>query len=585
MSTARSRYPELRALQIPDAEFAVCDVETTGLSADANRLTEIAVFRVANGEIVGSYSSLINPRQFISYEIQRLTGITNEMVYDAPELEDVMREVRDFMDGAVFVAHNAQFDRRFVDASLERCGLEPLETPTLCTARLARRLYPKQKRVSLGKIAAALGIHITKRHRAAGDAEATARMLIQFLRTLQDEFHMIEVDDILSFQHKSVYRISSPPKNIAGLKDTLDNLPHSSGVYFFYDRRGTILYIGKAKNLRKRVGSYFYHNAAHPEKIRRLVRSVRSITWENTETELSALLLESRSIKKHQPRFNSMLKRYRKYPFIRIDTADEFPRIGWTYEIEHDGAEYFGPFSSRFAVEDALDSINKLFHLRECEDALKPREDATPCMYYEIKRCSAPCALLSTKEEYLSEVEAVRLFLHGEHKEMMDVFIARMQRKSDALEFEEAALLRDRIEALERIIRQQRIMARSVLKQNLVIVTLARGTNVEVHLIKGGMLARQFLVDQKHINAKELRLSLEEIFYMEQAELFGGQQEDINEMRIIAAWCFSRRQDTIVVKADEHDSLDNLHQIVLEQVRLAGKDMSIAIDAREEARG
>ncbi len=557
-------------LQIHDTDFVVCDVETTGLDPQRKRLTEIALLRIRGGHVIDRYESLINPRQFIPQEVQRLTGITNEMVYTAPEAEEVMRVAREFIGDGVFVGHNVRFDRSFVDAALLRSGMEALQVPNLCTARLARRLIPTKGGKSLGAIARHYGIRIKKRHRAMGDAEATARVLLAFFSLLEEEFDLHSTAELLTFQNKQIYRITGAPKYFSRLQKNLSELPHAPGVYFFHDRRGGVLYIGKARDLKERVSSYFYHNIGHTEKIRRLVRGVHGITWKSMETELSALLAESRLIKQHQPSFNTMLKSYRRYPFIRIDRNDPWPTIGWCYDIEDDGAEYFGPFRSRFAVEDALDSINKLFMLRECEGSLKPDENKSPCLYHDIKRCGAPCAKLTGEEEYQREVEDIVLFLQGEHDEMMDRLRARMHRRSEDLDFEGAAVLRDRIAAVDTIIRQQRLMVQSVRKQHLVIVTLARGSSVEVHLIKSGMLAAQFMVDQKSIPQQQLRNRIEEVFYARQEELFQGRREDIDEMRIIASWCLTRRNDSMILEIDLDAPLDESVDAVIDALRSAG---------------
>jgi DNA polymerase III subunit epsilon len=560
----------LHAYQIADTEFVVCDVETTGLSPERNRLTEIALVRIRGGEIVDRYSSLVNPRQFIPPEITRLTGISNEMVYAAPEAAEVLPVAKRFIGDAVFVGHNVRFDRSFVDTTLLRIGGSALQSPMLCTARLARRLMPKKSKASLGVLAAQYGIRINNRHRAGGDAEATARLLLMFLNTLEEEFDVTELGELLTFQNRQIYRITGAPKYYTRLEQQLAELPHLPGVYFFHGKKGEVLYIGKARNLKQRVSSYFYHNIGHTEKIRRLLRSVHGISWKQTETELSALLTESRLIKQYQPDYNTRLKRYRRYPFIRVSMQDEWPRVDWCYDINDDGAEYFGPFRSRFAVEDALDSINKLFGLRECGGAIRPDPAANPCLYYDIKRCSAPCADLVSREEYLREVGDVIRFMQGEHDHVMLRFRERMQKKSDALDFEGAAALRDRIQALERMIRQQRVMVHSVRKQNLAIVTLARGSNVEVHFIKGGMLAAQFLVDQKRIVKKDLLDALRDIYAGRQTELFGGRIEDIDEMRIIASWCLTRRDESTYVDIDTFPKPDDALEPLCELVRCAG---------------
>lgn len=557
----------LQQLEIADTDFVVCDVETTGLSPDKNRITEIALLRVRGGEIVDRYSSLINPHQFIPAEITQLTGITNAMVYAAPDAEEVMPVVRQFVGDAVFVAHNARFDRQFVDATLRRIGGEALQSPMLCTARLARRLTPKKSGASLGTLAAQYGIRIRSRHRAGGDAEATARLLLVFFSVLEEEFDLTDVGELLSFQNRQIYRVTGEPKYYTRLSEQLQALPHGPGVYFMHDKRGGILYIGKARDLKERVSSYFYHNIGHTEKIRRLVRGVHGISYRETDTELTALLTESRLIKQHQPAFNTQLKNYRRYPFIRIDMASAWPTVDWSYDLLDDGAEYYGPFRSRFAVEDAIDSINKLFRLRECEGTITPKAGHSPCLYFDIKRCAAPCAALVSEEEYRREAEAVAMFLQGEHDHMLELFRGRMHARAEALDFEGAAALRDRIAAVERIIRQQRLMVHSVRRQNIVILTPARGTRIEAHLIHHGRLAATMLLDQKAIARKEVERQLREVYAAPQQELFGNDKADIDEMRIIASWCLTRRDESRVVDIDAWPEPSQAVDAVLDAAR------------------
>jgi DNA polymerase III subunit epsilon len=556
--------------QIADTDFVVCDVETTGLHPERNRLTEIALIRIRDGAIVDRFSTLVNPGQFIPAEITRLTGITNEMVYAAPELSETLPKVRRFMENAVFVAHNVRFDRSFIDASLRRLGAEPLQSPMLCTARLARRLMPAKSRSSLGALAAQFGIRIRNRHRAAGDAEATALLLLKFLQTLEEEFDILELSDLLTFQNRQIYRITGAPRYFTRLEQQLSQLPHSPGVYFFHGKKGEVLYIGKARDMKRRVSSYFYHNIGHTQKTRRLVRAVHGISWEPRETELSALISESRYIKQHQPEYNTQLKRHRRYPFIRVNIQDEWPSVDWCYDIRDDGAEYFGPFRSRFAVEDAMESIKRLFTLRECEGALRPDPKTNPCLYYEIKRCSAPCAELVSKEEYSKEVATVLSFLQGEHDGVMNTLRERMHALSAVMDFEGAAVLRDRIVTLERIIRQHRLMLHSVRKQNLAIMTPARQSNVELHFIKGGMLASRMLVDQKRIDRRELASVLLDIYAARQTELFTARREDIDEMRIIASWCLTRGDESTFLDIDAWERPIDALESLCQAIRCAG---------------
>jgi DNA polymerase-3 subunit epsilon len=558
--------PAITSLQIADADFVVCDVETTGLSPFANRITEIALVRVCDGEIVDKFETLVNPRQFIPREITDLTGITNEMVYDAPDFAEIAPRVKEFIEGTVFVAHNASFDRGFVDQSFERCGMPHMEVPVLCTARMARRLMPSRGSKSLRSIAHQLGIRNPASHRAGGDAETTARVLLHFFEILDERFEISEVGELVAFQYKPVSSVVTPPKNILRIKDQLPELPYSPGVYFFHDKKGNILYIGKAKELHERVQSYFTFNIGHTEKVRKLVRQVHTITWKTTETELSALLLESHSIKEHQPPFNSALKRVRRFPFIRIDARDAFPTVSWCYEIDEDGCEFYGPFSSRYVVETAIESIGRLFHLRKCTNGLKPSADKPPCIYHSMHQCAAPCAGLQSPDEYAREIDTVRRFLSGRHEDVLEVLSARMAAKADALEFEAAAELRDRIFTLNRLIRQQQVMLRSVHEQELVVLTPARRRCVEVHLIHGGRLAAQFIVNQDNADRRELRRALKHVFFSGQTEMFNGTREDINDMRIIASWCMTKRNESAVIDVNGTADAKALETLVINEL-------------------
>ena len=544
MNDSPQHIPSIFEYDIFDADFVVCDVETTGLSAERHRLTEIALVKISEGKIVDRFQTLCNPQQFIPREITEFTGITNEMVYHAPKIHEEMPEVKKFIGESIFVAHNVSFDRKFVDASLRRAGMEALQIPNLCTCRLTRRIYPKLKSKGLGSISSHLGIRIARRHRALGDADATALLLLHFIELLSEEFDITAVGELLSFQNKPVFRVVAPPKNVLHLKEAIAKLPHEPGVYLFYNKRGDVIYVGKAKNLRDRVGSYFYHNVGHTRKVTELVRNVQHLSFETTETELSALLTEMKYIKKHQPRFNTAMKRDRKFPFIRIDVADTFPTISWRYEIEEDGAEYFGPFSSRYAVESALDTINHLFLLRECGGTLRPTTRFSPCLYYDIKRCGAPCNETQSVGAYQKEVLRVKQFLSGKHEEMLAGLTASMEECSADMRFEDAADIRDRLHALRRVIRQQEVMIAPVQQQDFIIVTPARRTNVEAHFIRNGKLAERFFIDQENIPQEQLRAAIHSTYYTDQKELFESAVEDVHEMRVIAAWCLLHRNES-----------------------------------------
>src|SRR5690606_5315296 len=270
------------------------------------------------------------------------------MVFDQPTAAEVLPAWLDFLGDGVLVAHNLPFDLRFLEVELDIAGLPSLRNPMLDTLRLARRLLSALPSKGLSGLTQHFGIEVNGRHRALGDAEATAQLLLLFVERLRTEFGAETVDDLLGFQRKRYRDTRREPAHLAHIREAvLPLLPDRPGVYSMRDRRGRVIYVGKAKSLRNRVRSYFAAVDNHPPKTRKLVRDVRDVTWEETGTELAALLEESRRIKQLLPVYNHAQRRYRDYPFLRLDTTHPYPTLSWTPRIQTDGAEYYGPLGRR----------------------------------------------------------------------------------------------------------------------------------------------------------------------------------------------------------------------------------------------
>lgn len=532
-------------LHVEDIPFVVTDVETTGTNPRDNRVIEVACVLVHGGEVMEEFSSLVNPGQHIPSFIANMTGISNAMVFTAPPPEEVFSAVRKFLalPNTVFVAHNVSFDWAFVQHSLARAQLAVTENvPRLCTYKLARRLLTRNTKYNLGALSAYFDIRVRNRHRAGGDAAATAEVLMRLLQMMEDNHGITTIGEVLQFQNCRLQQVKTVPAYIRRMQETLAQLPSEPGVYYFKGASNEILYVGKAKSLRDRVHSYFQQGATHAKKIKELVRQVRSITWTCTGTELSALLLESHEIKHHKPRYNTLIKRYRRYPFLRL-SACEFPRLEWCEEIEEDGAEYFGPFGGRASVESVLDTINRTFKLRECGGDLHPHSTATPCFYHQIGRCGAPCAAVQTRGEYADEVEKVRGFLSGKREGILAVLRQAMDESAQRLDFEEAIVLRNRMRELERVFFRQAQIATSVNSHNLVLAipTTDKGT-VEVFFVRFGRLMYQRIVTRR-TPRKEFERQIAKIYYNGETAPQHCRKEEIDEIRIIAGWIHRHRED------------------------------------------
>lgn len=276
--------------------YAIVDIETTGGYAAANGITEISI-QVFDGEkVIEEFETLINPNQVIPKYIQAFTGITNEMVQDAPQFEDVAEKIFTILQGNVFVAHNVNFDYSFIKNHLEHYGYT-LNEKKLCTLRLARQILPGYPSYSLGKLCHSLNIELKNRHRAGGDAKAT---VVLFQRILANDAKKI----IETSLHRNSKEQVLPPN--VPLKHFLQ-LPATPGVYYFHDNKGKVVYVGKAKNIKKRVSSHFSNNSDARQR-QNFLRNTYSISHKSCGTELMASILEAAEIKRLWPLFNQAQK-------------------------------------------------------------------------------------------------------------------------------------------------------------------------------------------------------------------------------------------------------------------------------------
>lgn len=276
--------------------YAIVDIETTGGYAANHRITEVAVFLHDGMQITDTYHTLVNPGRNIPYYITGLTGISTEMVLDAPTFEEVAEDLYNLLDGKVFVAHNAQFDYSFLKREFELVGFT-WQAKKLCTVRLSRKIIPGLRSYNLGSLAESLGIEIENRHRASGDAHATVKIFDQLLRRDQD-------NQIAKALKRNSGETILPP-NLS--REDFDRLPAQPGVYYFLNARGQVIYVGKAINIKKRIAGHFTGDAREwsRSKIRNEIHNIR---YELTGNELIALIMESQEIRRLWPKYNQAQK-------------------------------------------------------------------------------------------------------------------------------------------------------------------------------------------------------------------------------------------------------------------------------------
>ncbi len=278
--------------------YAIVDIETTGGYAANNAITEVAIVLHDGNREVKRYETLVNPGITIPRYVQALTGITDELVEDAPYFDDVASSVYDLLKDRIFVAHNVNFDYSFLKYQLKACGYD-LDCKKLCTVRLSRKVFPDAPSHSLGNICQYLGISNANRHRAGGDADATVLLFERVLKAGGLEV----IRAMLKGNSKEQYL----PTNLPA--EEIEKLPMTPGVYYFHDQKGKVIYVGKARNLRSRVTSHFSNDKPGRQK-QAFLRNIYSISFETTGTELMAFLLECVEIKRLWPSYNRSLKKF-----------------------------------------------------------------------------------------------------------------------------------------------------------------------------------------------------------------------------------------------------------------------------------
>lgn len=336
------------------------------------------------------------------------------------------------------------------------------------------------------------------------------------------------------------------------LAQKLDTLPERPGVYIYRSADGKIIYVGKAIVLRNRVRSYFH---AHIEpRTRRLVAEIADLEWIVTDTELEALILENELIKRHRPRFNIRLRDDKTYPYIKIHWQDDFPKVSIVRRMERDGARYYGPFTSAYAVRQTLDVLRRVFPYLDC-DRVITGQDPKPCLYFHIKRCAGPCIGAIDRENYRQIVDNLCAFLEGNSEGVLQYLTERMQVAAERLQFERAAQLRDQIRAAGQIVERQKVVSGQQEDEDVIAFAKDDRTGeacVQVFFIRRGKLIgrESFILDGATADANgELISAFVKQFYDEAAFVPPTilLQKDLDERKIIEQWLRARRGDKVVL--------------------------------------
>jgi DNA polymerase-3 subunit epsilon len=484
-ATALWSLRESAALRVPldDARFTVVDLETTGGRAGPGTIIEIGAWKMQGRRMVESFQSLVRPYRAIPRFIVGLTSISNEMVRDAPPVEQVLPAFREFLGDSVMVAHNAAFDFSFLDFEFRRIFGIGLNNPVLCTLRMARRFMPSLKRRRLDALAEHFGLSTDGRHRGLGDARMAAEILSIFLE-MAEKMGLGRLDRLIDDHQRGAAgrRIERhlPPEEIAAL-------PLAPGVYLMRNERGDLLYIGKARRLRDRVSSYF--NSAVSAKTADLISHVWKIETRVARSSLEAALLEARLIRELKPPYNRMLKSVAPAYFIRIDLMDEFPRIMVTPKLSaRRGVMQLGPFLGRRGIDHSARTLARLLGLRTCSGKLAPAPEFSPCIYGQMGHCAAPCNLSVDADEYGRRVREAIVFLRGRSGPILGQLARAREQAAAAMRFEEANRCHRDLESLVTLSSRVSRLSQVVTENNLAIVTGEAGDRA-AHVVLSGRLA------------------------------------------------------------------------------------------------
>ena len=365
------------------------------------------------------------------------------------------------------------------------------------------------------------------------------------------------------------------------IKSILATLPDKPGCYLMKDADGTIIYVGKAINLKNRVRSYFQQSSDHTYKTRQMVRKIRDIEWIVVASELEALILEMNLIKEHRPFYNVRLKDDKRYPYIKVHWADPFPKLSVTRNMVNDGSRYFGPYTSVWAVHQTLDILRKIFPYLTCAREITGNDERA-CLYYDIKLCSAPCIGAVNQEEYRQMIDDLCRFLEGRTDPIMNRLKEAMTQASENLDYEKAAVYRDQIQAIDRVVERQKIISDE--RQDSDVIAMARSKGeacVQVFFIRSGkLIGREYFI-LEGTEAEENSEILEEFvkqFYSQAAYVPNKVMlpQEVEEARIIKEWLNTRRGgEKVQLTVPKRGQGKELIQMAAENARETLKSLEI----------
>ena len=359
------------------------------------------------------------------------------------------------------------------------------------------------------------------------------------------------------------------------IEEELKKLPAKPGVYIMHDQDDAIIYVGKAISLRSRVRSYFRESTNKSPKIEKMVTKIARFEYIVTDSELEALVLENNLIKEHNPKYNTMLKDDKTYPYIKVTVGEDFPRVLFSRQMKKDKSRYFGPFTSAFAVKETIELINRLYKLRTCSRVL-PRDVGLerPCLNYHIGQCMAPCQEYVTKEEYRAQVEQALDFLNGNFEPILNSLQKKMEEASERLDFEEAIRYRDLYNSVKQVAQKQKITDSD--GEDKDIIALARDENdavVQVFFVRGGkLIGREHFIMTRTQDCTQAQVLLDFVKQFYAGTPFIPRelmlQHEIEDIPVLEQWLSARKGSRVYIRVPKKGTKEKLVELAATNAKL-----------------
>ncbi|MCL5256451.1 MAG: exonuclease domain-containing protein [Chloroflexi bacterium] len=423
-------------------DYVILHVEATGLRASRQRVMDLALKRFSGGQSSDAFASLINPERRLPQSLCTVTGINEEMCIEAPRFSEVAADLLEFIGALPVVAHDVELQIGFLNYELKRAGARPVLNPRIDILALATQRLPDIGKPSLERIAQRLKIPFPRYRRADKLVDVASEIYARLTDTADQ-----------------VSQPGSPTENrhlfgvVARRPDWLDSLPESPGAYVMRDGKGEVLYVGKGKNLRERVATYYSLATPQNRQLEGLLTSIDDVEILAADTEEQALELESQLIREYQPVYNTQIDSHDPRPVIRVDLSGLYPRLELCGEPGGDGAAYFGPFPNGTAASRLRDSINSSLRLRTCQRKFenRRRKPLAPCLKLAAGECAGPCAAVVSPEEYRELVAGVVEFLRGYRSCLLDKVWQLAREAETRNDYLQASRLREHIYFLEAV--------------------------------------------------------------------------------------------------------------------------------------